>query len=161
MLRIVCDDALVRRGLGLLGVAALLLSAGSACGSTRIEPISATVCGVPIGRAEYSPGGGPVYLDLVRGTPTTAITAAAQSAPMSIRVSGNCAHGARYDVSDTAVIGVSPEVRAKDGGAVVLSVSPYRPGSSVIQFGPPAGASVSVTVEVRPPIIPSTLASRP
>lgn len=99
-----------------------------------------------------------MYLDASRRSPQV-VTAAARSAPIFVRVSPSCAQGAAFAVTDGTVAGVSALVKAKDGAAVVLSVSPYAPGQAVIHITPPHSDPTSLTLRVGLAVVPTTLAT--
>lgn len=140
--------ALVVTPVGLAAAAFL-----SGCGGTL--PVAgdgptARVCGIGIGRAAATAGNGPVYVDASLRPPTNPIRAGAGSAPISIRVSQDCAIGAQVSVSDPKVIGVQAEIKAKDGADEVVAVNPLKRGRSTLTAHRPGVPSITVTFVIGP-----------
>ena len=113
-----------------VAVAILVAVCATGCGmraSGTADGPRKRICGEWIGRAEESIGSGPWYVDASAGNPAT-ISAAAGSSGTWVRVSGNCARGARVSISDPAVVRVIGVVPAKNGTDVAVLVNPGSAG---------------------------------
>ena len=138
-----------RRRRWLIVVAVASVSVICSCGPSSKEGDILIVCGARFGRAVVSGGDGPFYVDAEKHPPKSPITAAPGTAPIFIRVSSDCSTGASYTVTGGS-LRVSVAVKAADGGAELLSVSPINPGQGRIDFAPSSQPSKQLTVTVSP-----------
>ncbi|HEY7048893.1 MAG TPA: hypothetical protein VH373_16845 [Jatrophihabitantaceae bacterium] len=112
------------------------------------------ICGEWIGRAEELIGSGPWYVDASAGNPAT-ITATAGSSGTWVRVSGDCARGARVSMSDPAVLRVIGVVPAEDGTDAAVLVNPESAGRAVLTATMPGTPARTVTFAIGEPAVPS------
>ena len=138
-----------------VAVSTVLALAVTACGTLSPDGPIVPICGTNIGRASFTSGDGPFYIDATRQQRVSPVQAAAQSAPINVRVSGTCSEGAKVTVSDPHVIAVQDEIQAKNGAVEVILVSPISPGHATLTATKPGAPTITVIFAVGPAIASS------
>jgi hypothetical protein len=130
---------------------AALVAVNAVCGSSRDGPTQ-TICGFKIGRATHLAGSGPFDVDAAQHPPVAPIVAAAGSDSTHVRVSSDCAVGAKIVVSNRKVIAVQRESAAQDGADEVLSVVPLFAGRSTVTASRSGSKPIRIPFVVTPPV---------